>query len=103
MVVLPDETAVTRPDWSIVATPVLLELHATGLIRFVCVPAAVNPVAENWSNAPTERGAGLAGDTTTSATLVFAALCCVTLTVMVPMMIPWNPCALAEIRMPEQI
>src|ERR1700729_994207 len=97
MVVVPAATGVARPVWSIVATPVLLEFQDTGLVREVRVPEAVYPLAENCSITPSARGAGFAGDTTTSAISELAAPGCVTLTVMLAVISPLKPAALAVI------
>ena len=86
MVAEPAATAVARPVWSIVVTPVLLEFHDTGFVKVTGLPEALYPVAENCVNWPTVTGAGLAGDTTTCATFVLAVPGCVTLTIIVPEM-----------------
>ena len=62
MIEAPDVTPVARPPGAIVATLVLLELHATKGVRFSVLPFLKLPVAVNCRVFPT-RSVGFAGVT----------------------------------------
>jgi type III secretory pathway component EscT len=73
IVVLPTATPVARPVAVIVATPVLLELHVTELVRFCVLLSLYVPVAVNCCVAPgaTDGLAGVtASDTSAGAVTV---------------------------------